>query len=502
MLNRRLGSFTSIAPCLLVAFFVIKAVITGTAIVRPWDVPDEVGHFSYISDLATGKGLPVLHETYINEEIWAHFTRHAEAPVGSNWIAQHPPLYHVVMVPAYWIGSLFGDSFWGSFYLIRAITALFFGLGIFVLVRAFQEVDLSPTTSLGLGLMLACVPAHTYLAAAVNHDALIFLFGSLVLLYWVRFIKEKSESCLVKLGLILGLGALIKYTVLALFPVLLVMVGVILWRERTISLRSALSFIALVFIPILLWMTRNLILLGEPLPVDTTGFHSDHPLEMGILEFGQSYPLLSILVRSYWGLLGWMGDGTLEVRWFQIYSIYQQAYTWPLIILVGLSLFFLGKETVKEKKRLVCSIAGLLIAVVSFVLSGWWRLEQAHYLPLFFVLVALSGWRIAETCVFLGAREVTPIRVMELSSLFVFLAFLFIHLYKVFNYSISSGVLQGTFGRYYLLVVGFFIIGCLVKGIRSFPLGAQLVMIFAMIYSSVELYVWLHEAVPYFYIHD
>jgi hypothetical protein len=27
-------------------------------------------------------------------------------------------------------------------------------------------------------------------------------------------------------------------------------------------------------------------------------------------------------------------------------------------------------------------------------------------------------------------------------------------------------------------------------------------MIFAMIYSGVELYVWLHEAIPFFTVHD
>ncbi len=498
----RLPSYPTIGPYLLVLFFVTKVAITGFWIVRPWDVPDEVGHFSYIQDIATGKRIPVLHETPINAEIWEDFARFTETTPGSNWIAQHPPAYHLLMVPAYWIGSLFGDSFWGAFYLIRLLTGCIFAMGLLVLVKAFREAELSALLSLGLGLMLACIPNHTFLASAVNHDALVFLCGSLVLLFLIRYTKGKATADLIILGLVLGMGGVVKYTFLVIFPPALGWVGFVLWKSNKRSAKSIGLFLGLVFAPITIWMLRNGILLGEPLPVDTSGFRSDQPLEMGVLEFGQSFPILSILTRTYWGLLGWLGEGTLQVRWLQIYSLYQQVYTWPLICLVVLSLFYSVKEKLKDENRMSYCVAGSIVAVLSFACSGWWKLEQWFYLPLFFFSVALVGWRIGEGILVARTRKVNPVLLADIGAVLVCLFFLLVHCFKIYTYSLPSGVLQGTFGRYYLLLVGFFVIGFLGKGVRSIPYGTQLVFGFSILYSSVELYVWLHEAIPFFYVYD
>ena len=498
----RINSFPVLAPYLLVVFFVTKAAITGIWIVRPWDVPDEVGHFSYIQDLATGKNLPVLHETLIDTEIWADFTREINTGPGLNWIAQHPPAYHLIMVPAYWVGSLFGESFWGSFYLIRLLTSVIFALGIWLLVKAFQEVGISITASLGLGIMIASIPNHTFLAGAVNHDALVFCCGSLVLLLLIRFTNKAESAYLKYLGLVLGFGGLVKYTFLVILPPVLLWIGIVCWMNKKQTIRSIGFFLGLVFVPLSLWMLRNWIVLGELLPVDTTGFHSDQTLNLSLLEFGQTYPILTILTRTYWGLLGWLGDGNLEVRWHQIYTLYQQAYTWPLIILMALAFWYLVVGKLKERSGLLFGVAGSIVTVLAFVLSGWWKFEQGFYQPFFFLCIAIVGWRLAEVCNYLRIRELKSVPLNDLAPVFVCLFFFLIHLSKIYSYSLSSGVLQGTFGRYYLLVVGFFVVGFLGKGARSFPYGAPLILGFSILYSSVELYVWLHEVIPFFYVHD
>ncbi|MCB1124659.1 MAG: glycosyltransferase family 39 protein, partial [Verrucomicrobiae bacterium] len=308
--------FYKYAPWCLCLFFVLKAAVTGIWIVRPWDVPDEVGHFSYIKDLATGKGFPVLHETPLDKEVYADFAPAFTRP-GLNWIAQHPPLYHILMVPVYGLGSLVGTSFWGSFYLIRIVTSVFFGLGIVVLIKAFKQAGISDVVALGSGLMLAAIPNHTYLAAAVNHDALVFLLGSCVAYFWIRASQTLGARELFLLGLFLGLGGVVKYTFLVLIPPLVCYTAYPLWKQR-VPLKTWVTFLLPVFVPIAIWGVRNWLLLDQFLPVDTTGFRSDNPLTQSFIEFGSTYPVFSILTQSYWGLLGWMGDTNMHVRWLHL----------------------------------------------------------------------------------------------------------------------------------------------------------------------------------------
>jgi hypothetical protein len=275
-----------------------------------------------------------------------------------------------------------------------------------------------------------------------------------------------------------------------------------LWLGKQFSVKRLLRFLLPVCIPIGIWMVRNLIVLGAPLPVDTTGFQSDQPLEMSLIEFGRFYPVFSILMQTHWGLLGWMGDGTLQVRWLQIYSIYQQAFTWPVVLLLSLSLFFLFKGGFKERKCLAVSFMASLGGVILLFGSGWLAEEHGHYLPLFIIGSAVVGWSIGEFAYRVRNKNLDTTRFVEIGSLGVFLFFLSVHFYKIYSFSLTSGTLQGTFGRYYLPVIGCFMLGFFARGLRKFALAPQLVMIFAMIYSGVELYVWLHEAIPFFTVHD
>ena len=66
----------------------------------------------------------------------------------------------------------------------------------------------------------------------------------------------------------------------------------------------------------------------------------------------------------------------------------------------------------------------------------------------------------------------------------------------------SSGALQGTFGRDYVPVAGCALIGFLGRGARSFSFGAPLVLAVAMLYICIELYVWVHEVMPFFQVYD
>jgi hypothetical protein len=498
MTSRLTARFHQFAPWGIVVFFILKAATTGLFVVRPWDVPDEVGHFSYIKDLATGKGFPVLHETKIDAVVWGAFATEVAVEPGGNWIAQHPPLYHLLMVPVYGFGTLVGPALWGPFYLIRVITAIFFGLGLWFSMRAFKEAGLSIEVSLGLGIMLGSIPNHTYLAGAVNHDALVFLFGTLVLYYWIRVCKEPSLANITKVGIALGLGGLVKYTFLVLFPPVIGLSLLVIWRHGANFWKPGIRLCCLSLVPIGLWAFRNIFTYGELLPVDLTGFQSEEPLQMSLLEFGRSFPVFSILIQTYWGLLGWIGDGNLQVRWLQIYSIYQQAYTVPLMVLFGLNLFYAITVAFRDRTRFLYGLDRVIIAMILLFLLDWLDEEYTLYWILIVVGIPALTWSISDHLFSRKMGKVDRLQEIEIGAVCVFCFFLIVHLYKIYTFTVSSGALQGTFGRYYLPVVGFLVVGFFSFGLKRFPWAGQLVLSFGILYGCTELYIWLHEAIPFF----
>ena len=60
---------------LLATFFFVKVLVLGFWITPLWDIPDEPGHYSYLQDIAHGKGLPKLGTTVISANIVRHWYR-------------------------------------------------------------------------------------------------------------------------------------------------------------------------------------------------------------------------------------------------------------------------------------------------------------------------------------------------------------------------------------------------------------------------------------------
>ena len=80
---------------LILILFFIKCTVLAFSITPLWDIPDESAHYSYIQDIAMGNGLPVLGETPIAQNVMESW-RFDRNIIEMNWIAQHPPLYHIM----------------------------------------------------------------------------------------------------------------------------------------------------------------------------------------------------------------------------------------------------------------------------------------------------------------------------------------------------------------------------------------------------------------------
>src|SRR5215470_15276596 len=89
------------AMVLVAALFLAKAALLALFVTPLWDVPDEVGHYAVIADLADGKGLPLPGRSVLPPDIVADWAggRTLSTEERWNWVAQHPPLYHLIAVP-------------------------------------------------------------------------------------------------------------------------------------------------------------------------------------------------------------------------------------------------------------------------------------------------------------------------------------------------------------------------------------------------------------------
>jgi 4-amino-4-deoxy-L-arabinose transferase-like glycosyltransferase len=159
--------------------------------------------------------------------------------------------------------------------------------------------------------LTALNPMFLFIGGAVNNDVLAALLGSLALLLLVKeYAAPPRPLASLRLGLVLGLGALTKVSLVAMVPLALLVIIVRSWRQRAeMPFRRAASIIVhcSLFIVIILgvagwWYVRNWRLYGDPTGlnafIEILGRRAEPLTWRGFVgEFGT-------FRRTYWGLFG------------------------------------------------------------------------------------------------------------------------------------------------------------------------------------------------------
>jgi 4-amino-4-deoxy-L-arabinose transferase-like glycosyltransferase len=305
VLDRVRGRFSSlgIAQQVLLAIlliYVAKQAAT-VAIFPPFSGHDELAHYAYIRTVATehrvptvpdldefqraaaaqAKDLPgdycpaVLYKycrfaldwNYCQEARWANNPPYIVTiggenyPWGWQYVANHPPLYHLLMAPVYLATKHESPSF--QLYTIRAAAI---PIGILIVVLAYLlATTLFPGDlflAIAVPAFVAFQPQISYEAAMVNNDILGIALVSLVLYLTVLGLRDRFPWPLtIVLGLALGLGLLAKSTTLVVIPgVAIALVFAIGWRNvRTWLARGGVlaSIAALVASPWYIFLYRT-----------------------------------------------------------------------------------------------------------------------------------------------------------------------------------------------------------------------------------------------------
>ncbi len=327
-----------LAVIALIAVFFCKELFWAY-LVPPWKAPDELAHLGYVQSMYEQKEFPLLGETTfterdydaIMESVHVHTIKDdnqdgasgagestgvatADAnpvlPPGVpyiNWIAQHPPLYYMMLEPFYGLyraamgqaGAAAPESAappgaapdnLSVVFLLRLVSILLGCLTLFFSAKTLRIIfpgrDMFTFAVLA---GMAFLPGFSHISALVNNDNLVFALSSVLFYFLAKEVygrdhagKEEGHFCGGwKIGIVLGLLALTKITALPLWIAASLILGVKYLRVRRQRLQKEgmkpaslnhafVKYLAVMFGVALLisgwWYVRNLYLYGAVFP--------------------------------------------------------------------------------------------------------------------------------------------------------------------------------------------------------------------------------------------
>ncbi len=273
-----------------------------------YEAPDETAHAQYANFLVTHAQLPDIPQSY------------------EGW---QPPLYYAVgglalkmlgldslpslavnpnrgIEPNFLIHTSaesfpYSDSVL-SVHVLRWISALF-GAATLVVIY-FTALMLFPKRKLlafSAAATAGLVPQFAFMSGSVDNDIPAVFFGSLVIYFGLRLLKEGSLACGLGAALALSLGGLTKTTALwaGVIPLLAIFLSPTSWprRGQLLSLVTALPLATAG-----LFQLRNYLVWGAVLPGEVLA--GSRPLDLWDPAYRRVF--LGLLRESYWYMGGWM----------------------------------------------------------------------------------------------------------------------------------------------------------------------------------------------------
>ena len=332
---------------ILIGFIVLGAVYS---VVTPlFEASDELWHYPFVKHLADGGGLPVQDPRI--EQPWRQ--------EGSQ-----PPLYYALgALATFWIDtSDLAEVRWLNPHADIGVETVdgnlnmvvhseredfpYRGTALAVHIVRFLSVLMGAVTVLctylialavfpeqkalaaGAAAFNAFVPMFLFISGSVNNDNLTILLCSLTLFILVRLVHSARLSGQMPndqtgfgiwdlgfghwslLGLVIGLGALSKASVLGLIPLTALVLALSAWQRRAESVLrrlarffgSLITVLAVSFAVAGWWYLRNWLLYRDPLGLNTfvaiVGSRLHQPTLRQLLGEWEGF------VKAFWGLFG------------------------------------------------------------------------------------------------------------------------------------------------------------------------------------------------------
>jgi hypothetical protein len=385
---------------LVVILAAFIALSTTYSVVTPiFEAGDELWHYPFVQHLATGNGLPVQDPNV--KTLW-------EQEGGQ------PPLYYALSALAtFWIDTRdLPDRVWRNpharigipldygnknmivhtsaenfpwqnttlaVHLIRFLSILFSMITVALTYLFTLEIKSDQTLAAIAAAIVAFNPMFLFISASVNNDNLATMLATLALLLLAQLVTcGATTRRFIALGIVLGLGALTKVSLLGLLIVATCVFAYLLWQEwrhsdthfvtlspcRLVSLfRQMLLCAGIVVLIAFWWYVRNWILYGDFSAFDVwVQIAGGRPMPMTFASLLNEFQGFRI---SFWGNFG--GVNLIAPEWIYIVL---DAFT--VLAIIGL-LIGLARRALPR----LLWLPVLWLTLISILLVRWTWLTMA-----------------------------------------------------------------------------------------------------------------------------
>lgn len=525
-------------PILLISLlFFIKALYLAFCVIPFSAVPDEIGHFAYVQDIAYGKGIPVLSapttgKSVIGKDIMGYIEKTTNTQPAYNWIAQHPPVYYILAAIPLKFGSLLTNDRDILFRLPRIISALSGALLLLVLFKTLTIVGLDPSRSTAIAAAVGFIPMVTHLSSGTNHDIPLFLFCALATYYFAHFIiHQKIGSaywCAIWLAIAGGTKMMTPWVLL--IPMVTILILELSGADR-IKHAVGITLVSL-SIPIA-WMLRNFAYFGNPLYTSGTDRKPglDAALNIRFSDFIHLQPVFDQTINWFYGMFVYLGAGSgklfleydvsprhLNFAWFAVKDFPYNAF---LVILFSIScicvlyililIWKIFNEGLKQPEnnsliswgnsKLInhgyksslfsCTI---LVALFSASFIGFTSFTNLKFILFSSIPISIFLGVVAIPLIFGVTEKIDRIALYGFVITLFFGILLIYHLYGAY---LVEGELRATQGRYFYPIIPLALLSAAIALMRLRVPGIIINAIVALL-ACMELSVYLQQVIPFY----
>jgi hypothetical protein len=438
----------------LALLFFLKAAALALFVTPLWDVPDEVAHFATISELADGHGVPRPGASVVPSRLVALWNPSLVGQSVGNWVSIHPPGYHALAVPFLRVARAVTPDFEWQVRGTRLLSALCGAAALLVFFRVLREAGADRPTGLAGAAAVGFIPMYSHMSSGINHDILCALLGGLVALAFFRLIRGRSSRDAFALALALAAAGAVKATTVPLALALLPLVPVHLTGRLRGRIARGAAVAAVALSTTAAWALWSGTVPGSN--ASPAAGPARAPTAIALLEGLRDAPILDHTFKNFLGLIGWTGTGHGALAWFQISGPFLAVYLLLALLLLALTAAWVWDRDFgrsRESSTRAAAASWGLAAVVLVASFGWLAAGIVTAWP----KLALYALLLAVPCLSISrvwrVRETPESAVF--ASQFMVLVFTAVYLFHIVRKLLAMGVMRGTHGRYFFIVVGF-----------------------------------------------
>lgn len=169
---------------------------------------DEPAHIGYVAALADGR-LPTIDTDIVDDPdrfpLTADELRGWDAAHGDTWTANHPPLFHLAMVPVWWALSEVNQS--GMVIAMRIANALGFAVWLYLVGALARQLVPGRPAVAELAVVVAAAPTLVLRSSYLQNDGWASASAVLLLLMTVRIVREGASPQRIALAVAAGTAA-------------------------------------------------------------------------------------------------------------------------------------------------------------------------------------------------------------------------------------------------------------------------------------------------------